>query len=134
MKAELEKQIIDIAPHMFIYKGSDNPQQSLICFGFQCDDGWFNLIKELVEKLKIIDIDKEIRVFQIKSKYAGLRFYIDHGINKIQNLISEYEIKSESVCEECGKDSKVRNSGYWLYTLCDKCWDDKKLIEEENEK
>ena len=128
MKAELEKQIIDIAPHMFIYEGSDNPKRSLIYFGFQCGDGWFQLIKELVEKLKKLDVDKEIRVFEIKSKYAGMRFYIDHGTNKIQKLISEYEIKAESVCELCGKDSTIKNDGYWLYTLCDKCWDDKNSI------
>jgi hypothetical protein len=53
------------------------------------------------------------RIYQIKEKYGTLRFYADGNMDDI-------EIRSECVCEECGRPGKLRNTGWWK-TLCDKC-------------
>ena len=121
MKNELEKQIMDIAPYMFNYEGSDNIQQSLLPFGFECCDGWYGILKELVEKIAQIDKDKTVKVVQVKEKFGTLRFYIEGGSKEIYDLIDKAETKSETTCEYCGAEGRSR--GYsWAITLCDNCY------------
>ena len=106
-------------------------QESLMAFGFECGDGWYNLNWKLCEK-----IEKEIKSFknddlknyqkypfevvQVKQKFGGLRFYTNWGTDKIYELINEAEEKSYTVCESCGEVGRVRDGG-WISTLCDKC-------------
>ena len=95
--------------------------------------GWTPLLIELTEKL--IAIEKKnlpwykrlrkrnlITVAQIKEKFGGLRYYTG-GINRlyadeVYELISEYEELSYKTCDICGKEGKLRQTG-WISTLCD---------------
>jgi hypothetical protein len=137
MKKELEQKIIDIAPWLFRYENWNDLTKSLMAFGFSHGDGWFEIVKELTEKLKEIDINKEIRVVQIKEKYASLRWYIEidsvleDRINELYDqankLIAEAELKSEKTCEICGQEGIVKDiGGRWYKTLCNKCFDERK--------
>jgi hypothetical protein len=126
MKKELEDEIIKIAPYMFIYEGSDDLKKSLISFGLDIGDGWFELVKELVINIAKLDVDHKVKVFQVKEKFGTLRFYIDGGNDKINELISIAEHKSERICEVCGDDGYIDNSKYWVVALCDKCKEDRK--------
>ena len=84
----------------------------------ECGDGWLPLIKELIEKSISAGWDKQI--CQIKSKFGGLRFYINYANEDVYQIISEYELKSLSVCEECGAPGKLtRSKSGWLTALCD---------------
>lgn len=90
---------------------------------FSVDDGWLDLIKELIEKLIKIGWNKEI--CQCKEKFSRLCFYINNGTNDVHDLIKVYEEKSSTICEICGKIGKLkddcgRNGGMWYKTLCDK--------------
>lgn len=38
-----------------------------------------------------------------------------------QALVRKYENKSATVCEYCGDPGELRNSHYWMLTLCDAC-------------
>lgn len=79
-------------------------------------------------------------VYQIKAKWAGLRFYYDiqgqefdwtrfdkQDYNKwlsrwsyeIRGFISAMEMMSYSVCERSGDLGKIRDINGWLYTLSD---------------
>lgn len=122
MTQELEQKIFDDFPKLF------NPdpelQKNLMSFGFECDDGWFNLIYNLCKEVYplVLELNKNedslFQVFQVKEKYGTLRFYVDFGDEKIQEIISLYEAKSEQICECCGKYGKLRARGHWLKTLC----------------
>lgn len=104
-----------------LYAGKDKSlMESLMPFGFECGDGWFNLIYELSDKLS--KIDPECEALQVKEKFAGLRFYVTGTTEEGWKLIDEYEEKSYSTCEDCGdtKTAKLREGG-WLVTLCDQC-------------
>jgi hypothetical protein len=127
MKEELEQEIINIAPYLFHYEGWDNPHQSLIGFGFECGEGWFKLLKDLVIKLKEYDINKQIKVQQVKEKWGELRFYVCYGddpredfYNKINDIISVYEELSSRTCEYCGEPGTINGRG-WLKCTCSKC-------------
>jgi RNA polymerase-binding transcription factor DksA len=99
-----------------------------MCDGFDCGDGWYDLIHDLSQRLEEYnDIHKEedwVVAIQVKQKMGGLRFYIASAPNHILDLISETENKSEKICEECGKPGEVQELKYkWLTVLCDDCND-----------
>jgi len=92
-----------------------------MCFGFECENGWFDLIWNLC-----IQIEKEnpedFEVCQVKEKFGTLRFYPLGGApEKIWDLIDAAEKKSETICEICGKPGTLKEHGYWLKTLCNFC-------------
>jgi hypothetical protein len=109
-----------------------------IAFGFECDDGWYDLLDELMGKIQELDKNKQIIIHQIKEKYAGLRFYTAGGPSRIDiigegsytadggsdeeaitNLIHNYEDKSFEICEVCGKPGRVcMTRDRWLKTVC----------------
>jgi hypothetical protein len=118
MKPELEQKIIDIAPYMFRYDGWGDPMQSLLCFGFEVGDGWYELIKSLVMRLAELDKEhKSVRVQQVKEKYGTLRFYVYGGDDTVWNEIMLAELESAKVCETCGEPGKLVGTG-WVATLC----------------
>ena len=123
MTEEKSKKIIELAPWMFKLIESENPIYP-ICFGFENDDGWYNILYNLVSDISKLDKNKEIRVLQIKEKFGGLRFYISSCPNNIfdevYKKIEQAEFLSEKTCEICGKEGKIRGEG-WLKALCDDC-------------
>jgi ribosomal protein L37AE/L43A len=132
MNPKLTKKLFKKYPELFV--GKDKPiKQSLIPLGLDCDDGWYDLIDKLCSDIYAYceKTGEEIpEATQVKEKYAGLRFYT-HGTRKeIHDLIRKAEEESESICEECGKPSKIRKTkSGWYYNRCDECWGIKKLIE-----
>ena len=90
-------------------------------WGFECQDGWFQLIWDLCEKLKASGFDK--RVQQVKEKFGGLRFYVESATNEQWDIIRDAEILSYQTCEYCGEEGEIRNTS-WMRTLCDKCFEE----------
>ena len=85
---------------------------------FECYDGWFDILKDLSEKLRSLSFTAD--VIQVKEKFAGLRFYVSSATEEQWAVISEAEHKSYSVCEICGKPGYLTRHG-WLRTLCKEC-------------
>ena len=104
-----------------LYKGKDKTlMESLMPFGFECGDGWFELIYELSKKLK--EVNPECEAVQVKEKFGGLRFYVGAANEKGYKLIEDAENKSYTTCESCGDIETARErGGGWIRTLCDKC-------------
>lgn len=113
--------------------GSYNP----IAFGFEHDSGWYDLLDELMTKIEENDPEKTVRVVQIKEKLGGLRFYTARspvvmdifGVGsfsmeksgdpmEISDIIDEYQDKSYTVCELCGKPGRLCSDSAWLKTVC----------------
>jgi hypothetical protein len=91
----------------------------------ECDEGWHDLIYELCSCISNLPYEDDFRVVQIKEKFGELRFYYDgRGSKEIDDLISEYEKKSTTVCEVCGEQGRVRDiysngkPRSWIRTLC----------------
>ena len=95
-----------------------------IAFGFECDDGWADLLVELCEKIQSglntfePQVANEIVALQVKEKYGTLRFYISAYDDTIEDYIEEAAKKSAGTCEQCGKQGKLRGT-VWLYAACD---------------
>lgn len=84
---------------------------------FECHEGWYPLIQELIEDLIKLDWDKQ--VIQVKEKFGGLRFYINEGSKEIHDRITEAESNSYATCEYCGSAGEARRDIGWIRTLCD---------------
>lgn len=110
---------------------------SLMGFGFECGDGWYQLIWNLSEEIEDLLTKHNVSldyfdVFQVKEKYGGLRFYCtlisdkEDIVIKLYNIIDKYEELSLKTCEVCGKEGKLQEDIYgWLKTICKICKVDK---------
>lgn len=96
---------------------------------FECNRGWYPLIKELIEDLIAMGWDKQI--CQVKEKFGGLRFYINSGSDEIHARISKAENDSYEICERTGKPGKLRTDIGWWTTLCDEEY--QKILEKRKE-
>ena len=145
MKLELEQQLVNTYPKIFSEYGGD-PKQTCMAFGFECGDGWYNIIdilcgeidhycdwyNDLFPHLKI-----QVVAEQVKEKYGSLRFYSrytfaenleDHDYEKvtkcmkyIDGMITMAESFSERTCEQCGGASVLDKNMPFPRSMCDAC-------------
>jgi len=93
-------------------------EQTCMCWGFEVDDGWFNIIYKLSTDL--MKVNSECEACQVKEKFGGLRFYTDNLNEEGHKLIEWAEKMSFSICEVCGSPGKLYTEK-WYKTLCEKC-------------
>ena len=111
----LEKTLVKKYPDIFKDYGGDI-MKTCMGWGLACGKGWFLLLDELCGKIK----DMHVTARQVKEKFGTLRFYIE-GTEEAHNIVSEYEDKSGTVCEDCGGPGETENKGGWLKTICSGC-------------
>jgi hypothetical protein len=90
---------------------------------FECGDGWYPLIKDLISDLIELGWDKQ--TCQVKEKFGGLRFYINGASEEIYKRIRIAEDLSYETCETCGEKGELRSIG-WYKTLCNKHHEERK--------
>jgi hypothetical protein len=122
MRQDLEEELFDMAPHWF---NRTYLRQSLMSFSFECGDGWFDILKQLMTDLitltKCEGMYDDFQVTQVKEKYGTLRFYTSYGSSIVWAVISSAENRSGQTCEICGDYGRIRSRGYWYRTLCIDC-------------
>jgi len=126
MIEDLDKKLCEKYPEIFRNRHAPVTQTPM-GFGFECGDGWFDLIDTLCRNIQHhVDwystshpdkIEPPIAA-QVKEKFGGLRFYLDGGDDTICGMVMMAESMSYHICEECGNKGKSRSNG-WVRTLCD---------------
>lgn len=128
MSPELDEKIVKSYPILFRNRHA-SPQQTCMCWGFECGDGWYDLINEASAALEAINAkctekDGYIVAAQVKEKFGGLRFYLEGHPSRfgkeVDEIISTAMNKSESTCEQCGKLGRINTAGWWR-CVCDDC-------------
>lgn len=130
MKEELQLELVKKYPKILKHFRGD-PMSTCMAWGFECDDGWYELLDKCMEKLQYFcDLcskdEREVQVVadQIKEKFGGLRFYVSvYGANDIEDkivddIIREAERKATNTCEVTGENGDLCKRGGWLKTLC----------------
>lgn len=133
MSPENTKQLIGIYPSLF------SDLHELTCFSlfsFECEDGWFELLKDLITEIRSI-VEKDgspsyiglngdpvpLKVSQVKEKYEGLRFYTNWSNDAIDQAVLRAEDRSEVTCERCGDPGRLCEVyRHWYQTVCEKCF------------
>lgn len=125
MRQELDEALVRDFPMLYSGRRGD-PRNTLMCFGFECSDGWEPLIRELSAKLEALigqlpeGERAQYNAIQVKEKFGGLRFYLSRGTDEMFDLTNEAESASYKVCEGCGAPG-TRRTGGWIRVLCDAC-------------
>lgn len=125
MNKQHTQKLIDDFPQL--YRGhTDGAQTNLMCFGFECGDGWYNLIYQLskeidsIAKMEGLEGEDYPKAFQVKEKFGGLRFSFDNGVPKeVLDTVNRAEEISHKTCEVCGCAGSHRTRGFWVMTRCD---------------
>lgn len=98
-------------------------------WGIECDDGWYELIYNLCEKLQEYVDESEceqVVAVQVKEKFGSLRFYIANNIGPLDgeehsdfifDMIQEAEKQSLKICEVTGGKGVLSKRGLWVKTV-----------------
>ena len=77
MKIELDNKLVNKYPVIFKDRHA-LMQNTCMCWGFEHDVGWYDLLDELCANIQQI-MDKyniDVTAAQVKEKFGGLRFYV----------------------------------------------------------
>jgi hypothetical protein len=123
LESTYNKALAFVHKHIKFTRGINYIKQSNpYNYGFDISDGWYNLVYELILKIRNNDEAKGkwvTKVTQCKEKFGGLRFYVTGTSDKNWDLIRDAEKKSYGVCEVTGSEVEVGvwNNG-WVRTIC----------------
>jgi hypothetical protein len=137
MKQELDELLCNKYPKMMVNR--DKPMtETTMCWGFECGDGWFDLIDQLMGSIqnhidwqnRKEEVVQLVTVDQVKEKFGTLRFYYTGGDDYISGMVSLAESMSGTICEGCGSKARINwpEPGGWVRTICESC-DDKRSAE-----
>ena len=90
------------------------------------DGGWnkaffFPMMERIRKAAKKGGVYNILQIEEWKSKYGGLRIYVDNSTEEINEIIHEYECISENVCENCGEPDVGSTKG-WITPICERCY------------
>lgn len=134
MKTELQQKLLQNYPKIFI-QHNKSCKETLMCWGFECCDGWYDLINMLCSQLQF-DIDRngypQIEAVQVKEKFGTLRFYTTYADNdpvedeerkcgRQEGLITFAEMLSSKICCFCGTNQNIGSTKGWITYCCEKC-------------
>lgn len=115
MSPKLDTTLCEKYPKIFVLRHTRST--SIGGSGFQCGDGWYDLIDRLCQILQECTDHgggPQIVAAQVKEKFGGLRFYA-HGLNdRMLGMITMAEALSHTICDVCGDRGKTveRNAVY----------------------
>ena len=130
MKRELDEQLCKNYPKMMVNRNLPMTE-TCMCWGFECGDGWFNILDQLMGNIQHhIDWKQEqkekynrgegctqVTLDQVKEKFGTLRFYYSGGDDVVDGMVRMAESMSSVTCEECGKPGTSTGGG-WIKTVC----------------
>jgi len=89
--------------------------------GFECGDGWFELINSLCGTIQfwVNQVNMPpVHVTQVKEKLSTLRFRYRGGDERTDGIVRMAEAMSERICEVCGAPGYIQPSSTDLVIRC----------------
>jgi hypothetical protein len=126
MNPNLDAELCEKYPQIMVERRL-GAMQTAMCWGFEHNDGWFNLLDTAMHLVQShVDMTrrrgKEIEqvVFeQVKEKFGMLTIYHRGGDEYTDGVLRMAESMSRHTCEVCGNVGHPTKTG-WIRTLCDK--------------
>jgi len=139
MKQEYDTYLCTTFPKMFVNRYKPMTETTM-CWGFECGDGWFNIINQLCANIqhhidwknRNEEVVPQVTVDQVKEKFGSLRFYFTGGDDYIRGMATMAESMSGVTCEQCGNPGSTVGRG-WLTTLCEKHAEERGIYNNEEE-
>jgi hypothetical protein len=126
MNEKLSKKLLDDFPQLF-----RNHHETSMQRGFECGDGWFELIYKLAQDIETVARENGLNpdspdwplCRQVKEKMGSLRFIVfaAEGRHEKNERISELRLtalnQSLHICEQCGQPGELV-SNRRIATMC----------------
>jgi len=126
MNAALTIKLFEDFPQLFRNRHDTSMQR-----GFECGDGWFDLIYKLAQDIENVASENGLSTDspdrplcrQVKEKMGSLRFIVlaTEGFPEMNERISELKLtalnQSLHICEQCGQPGELLTSGR-ISTMC----------------
>ncbi len=94
-----------------LYRGhSKTPQESSMCWGFECGDGWYRLLHDLSAQLTAYMAEHpelDLEATQVKSKFGRLRFHLNEHDAAIEQMIETAQARADVTCEITGQPGQL---------------------------
>ena len=127
MKRELDEYLCKVYPKMMVNRNLPMTE-TCMCWGFECGDGWFNILNQLMGNIQHHldwknrdgEVVPQVTLDQVKEKFGTLRFYYTGGDDYISGLVTMAESMSGVTCEGCGNPAETHGGG-WVRTICTPC-------------
>ena len=124
MNEKLDELLCQRYPKMMVNRDK-SMMETCMCWGFECGDGWFNILDQLMGNIqhhidwknKKEEVVAQVTLNQVKEKFGTLRFYYSGGDDYIDGLVTMAESMSGVTCEECGLPG-TQTQGGWIKTAC----------------
>lgn len=124
MNEKLDELLCQRYPKMMVNRDK-SMMETCMCWGFECGDGWFNILDQLMGNIqhhidwknKKEEVVAQVTLDQVKEKFGTLRFYYSGGDDYIDGLVTMAESMSGVTCEECGLPG-TQTQGGWIKTAC----------------
>jgi len=122
MRKELENRLYKDYPKIFKQKDLA-PSETCMCWGIECDDGWFTILNHLCYLLQVSTGNNhpQVEAVQIKEKFGTLRFYTEGHDDYQDGLIDFACLLSSCTCEICGSTKDLFKTKGWIKTVCKEC-------------
>lgn len=115
MSPDLDRRLCEEFPSLYRDRRA-SMRETAMCWGFECGDGWFTILRELSLRLEPLGVVAG----QVKEKYGVLRFYGEgDGGEEAERAIEEAERRSAETCEECGRPGALVARRGWYSTFCE---------------
>ena len=133
MKQELDELLCKKYPKMMVNRNLPM-METCMCWGFDCGDGWFNILDQLMGNIqhhidwknKNSEVVAQVTLDQVKEKFGTLRFYYTGGDDEISGMVRMAESMSGVMCEECSAPAETHGPG-WIRTICKPCEEKREL-------
>ena len=137
MKQELDTLLCERYPKLMVNRNKPM-QETCMCWGFDCGDGWFNILDQLMGNIqhhidwknKKEEVVAQVTLDQVKEKFGTLRFYYTGGDDVIDGMVRMAESMSGVMCEECSAPAKTHGPG-WIRTICEPCEEARELARQK---
>ena len=137
MKQELDTLLCERYPKLMVNRNLPM-QETCMCWGFDCGDGWFNILDQLMGNIqhhidwknKKEEVVAQVTLDQVKEKFGTLRFYYTGGDDVIDGMVRMAESMSGVTCEECSAPAKTHGPG-WIRTICEPCEEARELARQK---
>jgi hypothetical protein len=124
MNEKLDELLCQRYPKMMVNR-EKSMMETCMCWGFECGDGWFNILDQLMGNIqhhidwknKNGEVVHQVTLNQVKEKFGSLRFYYTGGDDYIDGMVTMAESMSGVTCEECGLPG-TQTQGGWIKTAC----------------
>lgn len=90
-----------------LYRGRHKPaQESSMCWGFECGEGWYQLLHDLSTQLSNYlaeHPDSDLEAVQVKSKFGCLCFHLSDHDPVAEKIIEAARERAAVTCEITGR-------------------------------